>query len=425
MRWRGELDRLAQELKTHAPDAVLRHAAGQGSAHRNALATAHQQWTDLLQRMIALQEELDWECYRIYGLLEGSSQREEALTFFDDGKNEPLDLGCYEGLPPLRLGERAFEIVLAREQARGEAQTAWFERNASTPITELPARWPAAYCGLVERRLALIARDRNIALIEQPEYKRRWNTKPWDKQQDRALRQWLLKRLEGCFFEGDGVGRLEDGFSPAAHGFRAATQPALISTNQLAELVQADAAFLKVAEVYVGAAGFSVPKLVRELVDSESVPFLPFQRHKESGLRKRQGWERTWELQREEDRQAELNCEKVKTSNGATDLTIQRHRSRCRRSMRARISRRPRSGACAASWTCPRSAWISYPGTEREGDPSPVIAWAGWNHLQQAQALAEYYITAKDTWGWSPERLTLLLAGLADLLLWRYMSAYQ
>ena len=43
-------------------------------------------------------------------------------------------------------------------------------------------------------------------------------------------------------------------------------------------MVQADAAFLKVAEVYVGAAGFSVPKLVRELVESESVPFLPFQR---------------------------------------------------------------------------------------------------------------------------------------------------
>ena len=64
----------------------------------------------------------------------------------------------------------------------------------------------------------------------------------------------------------------------------------------------------------------------------------------------------------------------------------------------------------------PKERWISYPGAEREGDPSPAIAWAGWNHLQQAQALAEYYITAKDAGGWSSERLTLLLAGLADLL---------
>jgi len=66
----------------------------------------------------------------------------------------------------------------------------------------------------------------------------------------------------------------------------------------------------------------------------------------------------------------------------------------------------------------PKERWLSYPGGAREGDPSPVIAWAGWNHLQQAQALAEYYLTAKDTWGWSPEPLTLLLAGLADLLPW-------
>jgi hypothetical protein len=66
----------------------------------------------------------------------------------------------------------------------------------------------------------------------------------------------------------------------------------------------------------------------------------------------------------------------------------------------------------------PKERWVSYPGCEREGDPSPVIAWAGWDHLQQAQALAEYYINARDNWGWSSEKLQLLLAGLADLLPW-------
>jgi hypothetical protein len=66
----------------------------------------------------------------------------------------------------------------------------------------------------------------------------------------------------------------------------------------------------------------------------------------------------------------------------------------------------------------PKERWVSYPGCEREGDPSPVIAWAGWDHLQQAQALAEYYINARDNWGWSPDKLQLLLAGLADLLPW-------
>ena len=56
-------------------------------------------------------------------------------------------------------------------------------------------------------------------------------------------------------------------------------------------------------------------------------------------------------------------------------------------------------------------------GAEREGDPSPVVCWAGWNHLQQAQALATYYLARKDE-GWSRERLLPLLAGLKELRPW-------
>jgi hypothetical protein len=66
----------------------------------------------------------------------------------------------------------------------------------------------------------------------------------------------------------------------------------------------------------------------------------------------------------------------------------------------------------------PKERWISYPGAERAGDDSQVIAWAGWDHLQQAQALAEYVIDAKENQGWPPERLKPLLAGLADLIPW-------
>ena len=47
-----------------------------------------------------------------------------------------------------------------------------------------------------------------------------------------------------------------------------------------------------------------------------------------------------------------------------------------------------------------------------------VISWAGWNHLQQATALAAYYLNAKDSEGWARERLQPLLAGLLDLLPW-------
>ena len=55
---------------------------------------------------------------------------------------------------------------------------------------------------------------------------------------------------------------------------------------------------MAVAEVYRGRADFDVTALVTELVMAEAVPFLPVLRYKESGLRKRALWERTWELQR-------------------------------------------------------------------------------------------------------------------------------
>ena len=98
-------------------------------------------------RMIAQQEELDWEVYPSYGLLD------DALT--------------YAGQPPeVKLGERAFEIVLARKVAAGEEDTVWFERHGSTPITAIPARWPEDYHQIVARRIVLIETDRNLALIE-------------------------------------------------------------------------------------------------------------------------------------------------------------------------------------------------------------------------------------------------------------------
>ena len=143
----------------------------------------------LRARMISVQEELDWECYRLYGLIE------DDLTYGGDD------------LPGLALGERAFEIVLARAVQAGEEETAWFTRHGSTPITEIPAHWPTAYRELVQRRLDLIAANPSIRLLEKPEYKRRWSQEPWEKRQERALREWLLDRVEDRRFWFDAQGR--------------------------------------------------------------------------------------------------------------------------------------------------------------------------------------------------------------------------
>ncbi len=66
----------------------------------------------------------------------------------------------------------------------------------------------------------------------------------------------------------------------------------------------------------------------------------------------------------------------------------------------------------------PKERWVSYPGCERGADGSLVIAWAGWNHLQQATAIAAYYLDMKDNEGWPPERLQPLLAGIQELVPW-------
>ena len=74
--------------------------------------------------MIALQEELDWDVYRRYGL-------------FDETEAAEL-IAKPESVPELRLGERAFETVLARRMKAGEVETQWFARHGSTPITDIP-----------------------------------------------------------------------------------------------------------------------------------------------------------------------------------------------------------------------------------------------------------------------------------------------
>ena len=168
--------------------------------------------------------------------------------------------------------------------ARGLERTAWFERHSSTPITDISTHWSAAYRTLVERRIQLIEASKEIGLIERPDYKRRWNDDPWHNQETRILGRWLLDCLESP--------RYRKGLP---------TQPELTTTAQMADMASGDHDFLQVAALYRGRPDFDVAALVNELVESESVPFLPVLRYKPAGLRKREVWERTWDLQRKED----------------------------------------------------------------------------------------------------------------------------
>ena len=380
----------------------------------------------LFWRMIALQEELDWQCYRLYGLIDA-----------DDNLEWPEDR--LDALPSLSLGERAFEIQMARQMAEGELESTWFKRHkdaGSKPSAELPAHWPDDYRALVERRLAFIEENKNINLIERPEYKRRWNTEPWAKRQQAALEKWLLTRLETYFHDADRMVSGEDEAAAAtklAHirplraRFAGGSEPRLVSIRQLAQSAQADSQWMEAATVFAGRADFDVAKLVETLVLAESVPALPAQRYKPAGLRKREEWEKTWELQRAEDAVEE----EVKGLKVEGQMSEEELKKKIRKEQLARVGEipvPPKYGSgdflkttywkLRGKLDVPKERWVLYPGMEGGHDASPVIAWAGWDHAQQAAALTAFYQQAKETWGWEPQKLAPLLAALKELLPW-------
>lgn len=317
-------------------------------------------------QMVATQEELDWEVYQSYGLVP------EGLTYAGD-------------LPELARGERAFEIALARRLSTGLEQSTWFSHplQAASPITEIPGHWPADYRALVQRRLDLIASDRFIRLLERPEYKRRWASEAWDKQVDKALRSWLLDRLEDRAYWFDQTGR-----------------PVARSIGQLADRVARDAELVSVLELWSGKRDQSVAASLTALLTDEAVPFLAAYRLKDSGLRKREAWEHTWDLQRREDAGERL-ADPIPVPPKYTNADF----------------RKPSWWQHRGKLDVPKERFILYPDAGRDTDPTLVLGWAGWDHAQQALALAAL-VQEREGEGWEDDRLVPLVAGLAELQPW-------
>ena len=391
-----QIDRLAAERQSHLPAQLTDRfplKPEELDAHCDAAAS-------LQARMIALQEELDWECYRLYGLID-----EDCRYSAGNGTGDRAEP------PPLALGERAFEIVMARRMAAGELETRWFERHGSTPITELPAHWPEDYRALVARRIELIGSDRCIGLLEKPEYKRRWNTEPWEDQERRALRAWLLDRLE----------------SPAYW-----PEPRLTTVRELTARAAADADFQYVASRFSHRAYGDLEALIAELVEAESVPALPALRYKPSGLAKRADWEAVWAVQRRED---EIDAETAAATPRLAGETEDQHAARLKAEQDRRkrdelgdLAPPPKYRAAdflkAAYWRLrgaldvPKERFFSLPGVSDDDDPTLLVGCAGWDHLTLCHALAAYYNEADERDGWTAARAAPLLAAIREHVPW-------
>ncbi|MFJ8916057.1 BREX-2 system adenine-specific DNA-methyltransferase PglX [Amycolatopsis sp. NPDC102389] len=365
------LDSLAQQLATQEPAAV----ATEVTPTRERLAAARAEHERIRNRMIATQEELDWYVYHAYGLIDDT---------------ERAQLVAKDNVPEINLGERAFEIVLARKVAAGETETVWFKRHGSTPITEIPAHWPSWYREIVQARIDTIEKRRDIALIERPECKRRWSTEPWEKKEAEAVRTWLLDRCE----RRDLWFGLRDGFE----------NPRTLTVNQLADAFRSDTDMHAVAQLYatdhLAKPDLTLAQVLERVVADQHVPYLAALRYKDSGLSKRAQWEEVWEQQREEDRTGQRLDIPVPPKYSSADF-----RKTSYWSQRGKLD-------------VPKERFISYPGANPDSDPTLLLGWAGWDHKDQAQALVNLVNDRTTEAGWDTARLTPLLAGLAEVMFW-------
>jgi hypothetical protein len=243
----------------------------------------------------------------------------------------------------------------------------------------------------VQRRIDLIERDRDVALVECPENKRRWTREPWEKLEAEALEKWLLDRLEDrqLWFDGSGDGE------------RAVCR----SIAQLADRVLAtDSDFLEVARVWRGVVELDLLSVVRELVAEEHVPAQSAVRYKEKGFDKRRQWEQTWDLQRMEDRgdtlPGGLKRIPVPPKYGPTDFAAASY-------FRQR-----------GKLDVPKERFVSVASAERDADPTTVLAWAGFDHAEIAQAIGTLLMERQQNDGWNADRSWPLVVAMAELLPW-------
>lgn len=112
------------------------------------IASRQKKEASLLSNMCVLQEWIDWEVYRAFGVV-SELEFKAAVDWLRSRTFKP--------------GERPFERTLARAMAAGE-RSAWFSRSGYDCPSE-GSQTPIEKC---------IEDNRNLRLLERPEHKRRW-----------------------------------------------------------------------------------------------------------------------------------------------------------------------------------------------------------------------------------------------------------
>jgi len=350
-----QIDEIVSRIATSRPETIIRHWHEMEDCRtdlKSSFYDAGSLDTHLRRRLVALHEELDWEVYKLFGLVQDGA----STCVIQDPECE------------LASDDRAFR--------RKEQRT--------------PLEYEASMCDLIERRTEIAINDSFVKVLENPVFKRLWHgrqgvygqaTRTYAESVIDACRDWLLDRLESYFANQRGSGG------------------ELQTVRSLADAASADSSFLEVASIVKGRSDFDIAGVIEDVVQKEACPILPQLIFKQSGLRKRLLWEKCWELQRKQDFGEHAASIKPPPKYGQADFASSSY-------WRLR-----------GKFDVAKERFISFPHCETESDPSLVVGWAGWNHLQQATAIIAYY-DARKREGWDAKRLTPLLAGLDQLLPW-------
>jgi len=347
------------EVEALAPAKVMAACLAYGEPNAAAVRASKKHAVAELERlrrlMVSLQEEIDW---RVYGLFDLPT-----LTAEDD-----------QVTAPVRPEHRPFEVRLAREVDEDISASEWFRVHKR----KAPRDVGGPLADLYRRRLRLIDQSKELQLLETPETKRRWSPRNYDKEFEAAYRDYLLDRIELLLSE--------------------AASPEAMSARDLGQTLHRDLAVLAVAEVYTGEPSPDLAVLFSKLTKSEAVPYVAALRYTESGMEKRREWEKVWDLQRREDAGVRVKIDKPPEYIKAD------FQGNCW-SHRGKLDVR-------------KERFVCYPDAGSENDETPLMGWAGWNHLQKAQALAAIYQKRKTDDGWEGGQLVPLLAGLHELVPW-------
>jgi hypothetical protein len=363
-----ELTALAAARATLSNTDRLRHLLASAGADSELDAILHDPWIEhdrLRQRMVFLQDEIDWTVYAAVGLA--------------DTECVSTDLG-YLATGRLARGQRECEQGLTTSLIRHRG-TALSRAEAEVDTADIP-ELATVQARLFDTRRCAVRSRPELALVETRVYKRLWRDTE-DNVPEAAYRaavsraallDALLTQTEDSFKESLDVLPLSRTLATSRAWFVAALLRRLDLTN-----------------------GTSL----QSTLDDHAVPFLAQHRYTGAGLEVFREWQRTWERQRAED----LRLTDQTTLPVPPDYEPTHFRTGTYWRLRGKLD-------------LPKERFISYPGCESDEDKEPVYGWAGWNHLQQAIALATLYIKRKQGEAWGKERLVPMLAGIDELLPW-------